>query len=114
MPPPADKPTLSPSILAALGLAACTGTYGPCLKVAPTGDSAETTTDTTDTTDTADTGTYGPCLDYAPPTGDTGATETGTDTGATDTGTTEAIFQRLEVEQVLPADVLERLKKRGS
>jgi hypothetical protein len=117
MAPPADKPVLPPAILAALGLAACTGNQ-PCLKLAPTGDTYGPCL-TPSQTDT-----YGPCLDYPPPTGETG--DTGLpDTGATDTGTSEtgdtgaataspaALFQRIEAAQVLPADVLERLKKRG-
>jgi hypothetical protein len=138
--PPADK-VLSPTILAALGLAACE-VLGPCLLVltsktdsdtsdTDTGEPPDTTetdadsdSDTDTDTDTdadadADTaggsGTYGPCLLPTLGTGETGDTGTGgSGAVAPPPPSRAALFQRIEAEQVLPADVLERLKKRGS
>jgi hypothetical protein len=131
---PADK-VLSPSILAALGLAVG-ASCGPCLdySVKDTGTEGDADADSdadADTDTDTDTGTYGACLNYAPPTGDTGTPDTGTygpcldypppdtsaDTGA-DTGSTATVgsraasFLRLAAEGVLPPDVVERLRSR--
>ena len=136
--PPADR--LSPSILAALGLAACTGAtpggdtgkdspyYSPCL-TSPVDTYADTDTDSdsdsdadtdTGTTETGGSGTIiGPCLS---PTYDTGGSTADTGTVGTDTGASDdpppnpssaAILGRLKVGQVLPSDVLERIERKS-
>jgi hypothetical protein len=131
---------IPPSILVALGLAAC----GPCLDIAVPTDTDDTDTDT-DTgvgpclsppLDTGDTDTgVGPCLDVPPPdtgvgpclsppldTGDTSeppstadtAADPDTDAPAAFSGARrDALIEELVRSGVLPADVAARLRGSG-